>query len=137
MIRTRFKKVLLVAPDTYPDRLVTDCRTVKHISTVANIFPSLYALNPDVVIFDYDYVGKDIETILRRIKVNKFYDKLRVCCYKSSPNEKIDGLLKALGVDDLVYSEEFMKPQKTKTILNNFGSLFDSSILKWVAGVSH
>jgi len=137
MIRTRFKKVLLVAPDVYPDRLLADCSIVKHISAVGNIFPSLFELNPDMIIFDYDHVGTDIEKVLRRIRINKFYSKLKVCCYKDRPNSKTDGLLKALGVDYLIYSEELRETQKSKTVLNNIGSIFDSSILKWVASVSH
>lgn len=88
MIRTRFKKVLLVAPDLFPDQLLADCKSVKHISTVSSIFPSLYEFNPDLVIFDHEYLGKDMEKILRRIMANKFYDRLKICCYKNSPNEK-------------------------------------------------
>jgi len=137
MIRTRFKKVLLVAPDVYPDRLLADCSIVKHISAVGNVFPSLFELNPDMIIFDYDHVGTDIEKVLRRIRINKFYSKLKVCCYKDRPNSKTDSLLKALGVDYLIYSEDLIDTQKNKTALNNIGSIFDSSILKWVAGVSH
>jgi len=137
MIRTRFKKVLLVAPDVYPDRLLADCSIVKHISAVGNVFPSLFELNPDMIIFDYDHVGTDIEKVLRRIRINKFYSKLKVCCYKDRPNSKTDGLLKALGVDYLIYSEDLIDTQKSKTALTNIGSIFDSSILKWVAGVSH
>jgi len=137
MIRTRFKKVLLVAPDVYPDRLLADCSVVKHISAVGNVFPSLFELNPDMIIFDYDHVGTDIEKVLRRIRINKFYSKLKVCCYKDRPNSKTDSLLKALGVDYLIYSEDLIDTQKSKTALTNIGSIFDSSILKWVAGVSH
>jgi hypothetical protein len=137
MIRIRYKKVLLVAPNVYPDRLLADCRVVKHISAVAHIFPSLFELNPDMIIFDYDYVGEDIEKVLRRIRINKFYSKLKVCCYKNHPNIKTDGLLKALGVNYLFYPEDYADTEKSKTALNNIGSIFDSSILKWVAGVSH
>jgi hypothetical protein len=137
MIRTRFKKVLLVAPDVFPDRLLTDFKELKHITTVGGIFPALYKSNPDMIMLDYDYIGKDIEKILRRIKINKFYNKLKICCYKSGHNEKIDSLLIALGADHLIYKEDLAKPEKNKTVLNNFGTLLDMSILKWVASVSH
>jgi hypothetical protein len=136
MIRTRFKKVLLVAPDVFPDQLLTDYKNVKHIATVSSIFPSLYELNPDMIIFDYNYMGKDLEKVLRRININKFYNKLKICCYKSVPNQKTDSLLKALGVDYIIYQEDITKPQKNKTLLNNFSTIFDVSILKWVANVS-
>jgi hypothetical protein len=119
MIRTRFKKVLLVAPAVLPEHLLSDYKNVKHIHAVSQIFPSLFELNPDLIMFDYDFVGNDIEKILRRIKINKFYSKLKICCYKTSPDEKTDSLLKALGVDQLYYRADFAKPQKNKTLMNN------------------
>ena len=137
MVRTRFKKVLLVAPDVFPDQLIAGCRVIKHIAAISNIFPSLYEFNPDIIIFDYDYLAKDIEKVLRRISINKFYDKLKVCCYKSAPNTKTDDLLKTLGVDHLIYTEDISKPQKNKVVRNNPGTIFDPSILKWVASASH
>jgi len=136
MIRTRFKKVLLVAPDVFPDQLLTDYKNVKHIAAISGIFPSLFELNPNVIIFDYDYLANDIEKILRRIKINRFYDKLKICCYKSEPNTKTDSLLRALGVDHVFYQEDFAK-QKSKNILHSVSAMFDTSIMKWVAGVSH
>jgi hypothetical protein len=136
MIRTRFKKVLLVAPSVFPEQLLTDYKNVKHIAAINGIFPSIFELNPNVIIFDYDYVAQDIEKILRRIKINRFYDKLKICCYKSAPNQKTDSLLKALGVDHVFYQDD-ITAQKSKTILDSFNTMFDASIMKWVASVSH
>ena len=137
MVLTRFKKVLLVAPDVFPDQLIADCKVIKHISAISDLFPSLYGFNPDIIIFDYDYVARDIEKVLRRISINKFYDKLKVCCYKSSPNTKTDDLLRTLGVDHLIYSEDISKPQKSKTVLYNLGTILDTSFLTWVASTPH
>jgi len=137
MIRTRFKKVLLVAPDFYPEQLLANFKEVKRIAAVTSIFPALYEFNPDLIIIDYDYIGKDIEKVLRRIKINKFYDKLKICCYKSAPNEKTDSLLKALGADQLIYQEDLAKSKKNKNILGNMGTAFDISILKWMGTVSN
>jgi len=137
MIRTRFKKVLLVAPDVFPDQLLTDYSHVKHISTVAGIFPSIYQLNPDIIVFDYDFVGKEMEKVLRRITMNKFYNKIKICCYKETPNEKTDSLLKVLGVDLLVFKEDLVKSQKSKSVLNTVNIIIDASILKWVASVAN
>lgn len=136
MIRTRFKKVLLVAPGVFPEQLLSDYKNVKHVAAINGIFPSIFELNPNVIIFDYDYIGQDIEKILRRIKINRFYDKLKICCYKSAPNQKTDSLLKALGVDHVFYRDE-ITGQKNKTILNGLNSMLDTSIMKWVASVSH
>lgn len=136
MIRTRFRKVIIVAPAILPDQLVDDYSSVKHIEAVNGIFPALFELNPNLIIFDYDYIGSDIEKILRRIKVNKFYCKLKICCYKSIRDEKTDSLLKALGVDQLFYLEEFKKQQKNKTVLNSFNTI-DAAIMKWVPSISN
>ncbi len=137
MVRNRFKKVLLVAPNVFPDQLVTDYKTVKHIESVSAIFPALFELRPDLVIFDYDYVGEDIEKVLRRITNNKFYDSLKICCYKSTSNEKTDSFLKMLGVDYFVFKEDLVKAEKSKTVLSNFGNILDTSVLKWMGSVSN
>ena len=137
MIRTRFRKVLLVAPDVFPDELLTDYKNVKHIAAISGIFPSIFEMNPNVIIFDYDFIGNDIEKVLRRIKINRFYDKLKICCYKSTPNQKTDSLLKALGVDHVFYQDDIEKSPKNKSVLNSFSTMFDASIMKWVASVSH
>jgi hypothetical protein len=137
MIRTRYNKVLLVAPEVFPDALLINHRNVMHISSVSSIFPSLNELNPEMIIFDYEFVGKDLEKILRRINNNTFYDKLKVCCYKTGPDEKTDGLLKALGVDYLIYQEDLVKPSKNKKLVSNFNAVLDSSILKWIGAVSN
>lgn len=137
MIRTRYNKVLLVAPEVFPDALLTNHRNVMHISSVSSIFPSLNELNPDLVIFDFEFIGKDLEKILRRINNNTFYEKLKICCYKNGPDEKIDSLLKALGVDYLIYQEDLVKPSKNKKLVNNFNAVLDSSILKWIGTASN
>src|SRR4051794_38607892 len=102
MIRTRLKRVLLVAPEIFPNQLLTDYTNVKHISAASSVFPSIYELSPDVIVFDYDFMGKELERTLRRIQVNKFYNKIKICCFKNSPNEKTDSFLKVLGVDHLI-----------------------------------
>ncbi len=136
MIRTRFKKVLLVAPNGFPGQLLADYKNVKHVAAIGRIFPSIFELKPNVIIFDYDYVGADIEKILRRLKINRFYDKLKICCYKSAPDEKTDSLLKALGVDHLFYQDDIAETQKNNSVLSSFSVMFDTTIMKWVASVS-
>ena len=135
MIRKHFKNVLLVAPNVFPNQLIADHKNVKHITGLSSIFPSLNELKPDMVIFDYDYTRESIEKVIRRIKVNNFYNKLKICCYKNAPDEKTDSLLKALGVDHLIYQADLVKPEKNKTVLN-LNAIFDTSILKWVAQAS-
>jgi len=137
MIRARFKKVLLVANDVFPDQLLTDYEHVKHVSNINSIFPSIYALAPELIIFDYDFVGKDMEKVLRRIKVNRFYDKVKIYCYKNQHNPETDGLLKVLGVDELIYKDELTKDKKEKTVMNSVNSFFDANVLKWAGSVAN
>jgi hypothetical protein len=136
MIRTRFKKVLLVAPEIFPNQLLTDYTNVKHISVASSIFPSIYEMTPDVIVFDYEFMGKDMEKTLRRIKVNKFYNKVKICCFKNAVNENTDSFLKVLGVDHLIYREDLSQTTKNKSLLNTFNSVIDASIVKWVINVT-
>lgn len=136
MIRTRCKKVLLVAPEIFPNQLLTDYTNVKHISAASSIFPSIYEMSPDVIVFDYEFMGKDMEKTIRRIKVNKFYNKIKICCFKNTVNENTDSFLKALGVDHLVYREDLSQTTKSKSLLNTFNSVIDASIVKWVISVT-
>jgi hypothetical protein len=136
MIRTRFKKVLLVAPEVFPDRLLTDYSHVRHISATGAIFPSIYELNPDVIVFDYEFMAKDIEKTLRRLSGNKFYSKVKICCFKNSPNEKTDSFLKVLGVDHLIYREDLIQTPKERSLLHTFNALIDASVVKRVINVT-
>ena len=135
MTGTRSKRVLLVAPDIFPKQLLDSYEHVKHVSASSAIFPALFELKPDVIIFDCDYLGNDMEKILRRLRQNKFYSKTQICCYKTTPNEKTDGLLKALGADTIIYREDLLKPQKDKNLQSVLGSLIDASLMKWMANV--
>lgn len=136
-MRSRFKKILLVAPVTFSEQLLTEHKQVRHISNVNHIFPAIHELVPDLIIFDFDFMSKDMESVLRRIKVNKFYSKTKICCYKNQPNEKIDDLLKALGVDQFFYKAEMASiPQKNKSVLSGINHVLDVAILKWVLSIS-
>ena len=137
MVRNRFKKVLLVAPKVFPVQLLTEYRNVKHIELVSAIFPSLFELKPDLIIFDYDYVGEDIEKVLRRIMLNKFYDKLKICCCKNTEEPKTDAFLRMIGVDSFVYKEDLIKAEKSKNILGSIGNILDASVLKWVGSIAN
>ena len=135
MTGKRSKRVLLVAPDVFPKQLLDSYEHVKHVSASSAIFPALFELKPDVIIFDCDYLGDDIQKILRRLRQNKFYSKTHICCYKTNQNPKTDELLKALGADTLIYSEELLKPQKEKNLQSLLGNLVDASLSKWMANV--
>ena len=131
MIVPRFKKILLVAPDGFPKELTADFKGVKHISKLTSVFPSIFDFNPDLILFDFEFAGEDLEKILRRIKFNKFYQNIKICCYKKNPNEKADSFLKILGVDHIIYLNDLAKPPKNKSVFNYLGTILDASILKW------
>jgi hypothetical protein len=137
MIRTRFKKVLLVAPDVIPNQLLTDYSNVKHVSAFTAIFPAIFDTNPQLIVFDCDYMGKDMEKILRRIKVNKFYNKVKICCYKTEPDRKYDSLLRVLGVDQMIYLQDLVEVKKQSTAVNGLTNIFDASLMKLMATISH
>jgi hypothetical protein len=137
MIGSRLKKILLVAPEVFPEQLIAGYAYVKHVSSPANIFPSIFEFNPDLIVFDYDFLGRDLEKILRRIQTNKFYNKVKITCYKSDANLKVDGFLKVLGVDQFVYKEDLVKAQQPKKVFSNTSSIIDTSIMKLVASVSN
>ncbi|WP_295673456.1 hypothetical protein [uncultured Mucilaginibacter sp.] len=137
MIRTRFRKVTLVAPEIFDEHLIDGYTNVKHVSVANNLFPSIFESYPELIIFDYDFLGKELEKILRRIQTNKFYNKIKLCCYKNDPNEKTDSFLKVLGVDQFIYKADLAKVQKQKTVLNTVNDMIDTSIIKLVASVSN
>ena len=132
MIRTRFKKVLLVAPEIFPNQLLADYTNVRHVTAASSVFPSIYEQSPDVIVFDYELMGKEFEKTLRRIKTNKFYNKIKICCFKNTVNEKTDSFLKVLGVDHMIYREQLTENSKSKSLLSTFNSVIDASIVKWV-----
>lgn len=137
MIGARLKKLLLVAPDVFPQQLIAGYKEVKHISNTTPVFPVIFDFNPDVILFDYDHIGNDLEKTLRRITFNKFYQNLKICCYKNSPNEKTDSFLKALGVDHIIYKDDLTNTPKNKSVINLVESVLDASILKWVANAAN
>ena len=118
MTRPCLKKLLLVAPAMFPVRLLAAYANITHISNVDEVFPFIFDLKPDIIFFDYDLMGNDLIKVLRRIQINKFYNHIKIWCYRNKPNEKIDSFLSVLGVDRFVYQEEFVKPPENKTVMN-------------------
>jgi hypothetical protein len=138
MIRSRLKKIILVAPEIFPEQLIRGYSNVKQVGIIGSLFPSIYEFNPELIILDYDFVGaKDMEKTLRRIRSNKFYDKIRIHCFKSERSEKTDSLLKVLGVDQFTYREELVKTAKPHNVLDSVSSIIDNSIIALTASVSN
>jgi hypothetical protein len=138
MLRSRLKKIILVAPEIFPEQLVRGYSNVKQVGAISGLFPAIFEFNPDVIIFDHDFIGsKDMEKTLRRIRVNKFYDKIRLHCFKADHSEKTDSFLKVLGVDHFIYRDDLLKEQKPHGVIDAVNSMIDHSIVKLAASVSN
>jgi len=126
MIYNKPERALLVAPNIFSVQILAKNKQIKHITSVDRVFPSIYEMAPNIIIFDYDYLSEDMEKILRRIRANSYYNKMRICCFKSSPNRKIDDFLKMLGVNHVIYKHELQNP--TKTDISHVKSILDADV---------
>ncbi|HJP63655.1 MAG TPA: hypothetical protein VJ844_09450 [Mucilaginibacter sp.] len=126
MIHFRSERVLLVAPNIFSVQLLDSNKQIKHITSVDRVFPTIFEMAPNMIVFDYEYMSKDLEKILRRIRTNSYYNKIKICCFKSSPNRKIDDFLKILGVNHVIYKDELHNA--TKSTLQHVRSIMDSKV---------
>jgi hypothetical protein len=129
MIRTRFKKVLLIAPEASTNKLTADYENVRHVHALNGIFPAIFELSPNLIILDNNYLSTELEKIVRRIRTNSFYSKIKICCYKTKAEITKDDLLKAIGVDYFIYEEELRVAQKSSNISELFTKIVDRSVL--------
>jgi len=136
MIRTRSKRVLLVAPRAFPDQLLDEYDNVKHISAITIIFPSIHELQPDVILFDHAHMIGNMERILRRLQTNPFYKHIKICCYKHTESITADATLKVLGVHHMIYHADLQKTSKSNAALTAINNLVNASLVKWVAGIA-
>ncbi|HEK19377.1 hypothetical protein [Mucilaginibacter sp.] len=137
MIRSRSKKVLLVAPDSFPSRLLDQYENVNHISSITAIFPCIHEFKPDVILFDHAHMNEHMERVLRRLRSNMFYKNIRICCYKHTESVRNDATLKVLGVHHMIYHDDLQKVSKSKHALNAINNIIDTSLLKWLAGAGN
>lgn len=135
-MRTRSKKVLLIAPKDFPGQLLAGYANVWHVSATTTIFPNIHALKPDVIFFDHAHIGDGLEKILRRLQTNSFYKSIKICLYKKEENIKADSLFKVLGVDHIIYSFDLQKTSKSSATLNAINNMIDASLIKSVAGAN-
>ena len=134
MINFRTERVLLVAPNIFSVQLLAKNKKIKHVTEVDRFFPAIYDLAPHLIIFDYDYMDKDMEKILRRIRTNSYYNKIKICCFKSTANRKIDDLLRVLGVNHVIYKNELYS--KEKESVNHVKSILDPAVASLLVNAS-
>jgi len=99
------KLILLVTNDVFNTSFFSDSTHIQfcHVSSPAKIFPSIYTLQPGTIIIDHEFLKDEVQNLVRRIRTNPFFYKLKICCLKDSFNRKTDEQLKVTGVDYMVY----------------------------------
>ncbi len=125
MIFTKPEKILLVAPNISSIQLDGN-KQIMHIASVDRVFPAIFEMAPNIIVFDYDYLSKDMEKILRRIRTNAYYNKIKICCFKSSADRRIDSFLQVLGVNHVIYKDELQNP--TKTAISHVNSILNAAV---------
>jgi len=103
MIFGKPDRALLVSPDNFSAPQLAGKKLMRHVSAPDRIFPAIHEIVPDAIFFDYDHFSVYMEKILTRIRANRFYNKTKLYCYKGSPDQQSDRLLRDLGVNFLVY----------------------------------
>ncbi len=126
MLHFRTERVLLVAPNIFSVQILANNKQIRQIASVDRVFPAIHEMAPHMIVFDYDFLSSDMERILRRIRTNPYYNKIKICCFKNDQSRKIDGLLKVLGVNHVIYKEELHNP--TKETMNHVKSILDSTV---------
>lgn len=130
----RSERVLLVAPNIFSVQILANNKQIRHVASIDRVFPAIYEMIPNLIVFDYDYLSNDMEKILRRIRTNPYYNKIKICCFKSSHNRKIDDFLKVLGVNHVIYKEELHNP--TKASISHVKSILDSTVTDLLVSAS-
>ncbi len=96
-----------------------------HTDCISRIFPVIHEYKPDGILLDHNFLGDELEKILRRLRCNPFYKGIKIYCYKTKPHTKVDDLLQTLGVQYFIYAQQqkpsaiTIKPKTLTGILKN------------------
>ncbi len=126
MTFNKSEKVLLVAPNIFSVHTLEGGTQIRHVTSADRVFPAIFEMVPNIIIFDYDHLSEDIEKILRRIRTNSYYNKMKICCFKSGPDRKLDSFLKMLGVNHVIYKDDLNNHDSTA--INQVKSIFNSDV---------
>ncbi len=126
MTFNKSEKVLLVAPNIFSVQTLEGGTQIRHVTSADRVFPAIFEMVPNIIIFDYDHLSEDIEKILRRIRTNSYYNKMKICCFKSGPDRKLDSFLKMLGVNHVIYKDDLNNHDSTA--INQVKSIFNSDV---------
>ncbi|MDB4926111.1 hypothetical protein [Mucilaginibacter sp.] len=117
-------KPLLVVAEAATSISIPVKRNIVRVTNLNRIFPAIHELQPCGIVLDYNYMGNEVEKILRRIRSNPFYNNLKIYCYKTSSHTKVDGLLRALGVQEFIYAED--KQPKVSATVKMLSTIFET-----------
>ena len=120
-------KPLLVVTEVSTSFIIPAKNQLVRVTDINRLFPVIHELLPGSIVLDHDYMGPETEKILRRIRSNPFYSKIKIYCYKTHEQTKVDDLLKVLGVHQFIYAED-PRPSKIK---NTVKPLIDIRYLAW------
>jgi hypothetical protein len=99
-------RVLLVSPTNFSVPMLAGKKVIRHVTTLDRVFPAIHEDQPNIIVFDYDHYNEGMEKVLLRLRGNKFYNKIKIYCYKSTPDQKTDAYLRELGANFVVYKSE-------------------------------
>lgn len=131
MMRIKSGSILVVAPAASGISLPAYKKTT-HVTGMTRIFPAIHATQPSGIVLDYDFMGDDIQKVLRRLTGNSFYNKIKIYCYKSKPHTRVDGLLQALGVQYFIYAPE-EKTAKQVNPVKALGEMLEDAVANTLA----
>lgn len=139
MIRIKSERVLLVAPKAFSVELLPSNKETRHVNTVEKIFPAINELKPNLILFDQGMLGKESEKVLRRLKSNNHYSRIKICCYKAKYEPRADDMLKCLGVDTFIYQADLDEQAKKqgKNIAGAIGDAIEASVMRLVSTVAY
>jgi hypothetical protein len=120
-------KPLLVVTGVSTSFIIPAKNQEVRVTDMNHLFPVIHEMLPGSIVLDHDYMGHETEKILRRIRSNPFYSKIKIFCYKTRVETKVDDLLKVLGVQQFIYAED-TTPSKMK---NTIQPLIDIRFLAW------
>ena len=97
--------ILLVTDNILNSGFYFDNTRIKffHVDSKSKIFPYISTHHPGTIIIDHDFLKDEVQNLVRRIRTDPFYAKLKICCLKTAFNRKFDEQLQVTGVDYMIY----------------------------------
>lgn len=131
-MRIKSGNILVVAPAASGISLPAH-KKATHVGSIARIFPAIHEMQPSAIVFDYDFIGDDIQKILRRLTANHFYHKIKIYCYKSKSHTKIDSLLQTLGVQYFIYAPQEKQANQVNNAVKALGEMLEDAVANTLA----